>query len=120
MVHFSLLSATVSVLAAVSLVSSTPLPSNPDDQPRAVIVPFVDKHAAARRSMNSAELVKRDLHRIQQRSERAASVERSGAEAVKVKRTAAALEPYDINILRSPQIKKRQSSAHNPLVNANT
>ncbi|KAG9046884.1 hypothetical protein FS837_003469 [Tulasnella sp. UAMH 9824] len=120
MVHFSLLSATASILAATSLVSSTPLPSNPDDQPRAVIVPFVNKHAVARRSMDydPSESIKRDLRRIQQRNERAAMMQHSGVETVKVKRTAAALEPYDINILRKAHMKKRQGYETTPLRNS--
>ncbi|KAG8911400.1 hypothetical protein FRC00_006567, partial [Tulasnella sp. 408] len=120
MVHFSLLSATASILAAASLVSATPLPSNPDDQPRAVIVPFVDKHVAARRSTNysPSESIKRDLRRIQQRNEHAAMTQRPGVETVKVKRIAAALEPYDINILRKAHMKKRQGYEADPLVNS--
>ncbi|KAG8929901.1 hypothetical protein FRC01_003558 [Tulasnella sp. 417] len=119
MVHFSLFSAAAGILAAASVVSSSPVSSNPNDQPRALIVPFVNKHAVARRSINydPSELVKRDLRRVQERKERAALKKRLGVDTVQVKRTAAALEPYHINILRKALIKKRQASATDPLVN---
>ncbi|KAG8929904.1 hypothetical protein FRC01_003561 [Tulasnella sp. 417] len=110
MVHFSILSTTTGILAAVSVVSATPVLSNPSDQPRAFIVPFVNKHAADRRSMNhdSSELINGGLRRVQERNEPAALKKRLGLETVQVKRTAAALEPYDINILRKARMKKRQ------------
>lgn len=120
MVHFSLLSATAGLLAAASsLVSATPVPSQQNDQPRARIVPFVNKHAVARRSesYNPADVVARDLHRIRRRNEIVDRMERSGTERVKVKRTAAALEPYDINTFRKARMNKRQTYAADPLVN---
>ncbi|KAG8946601.1 Type I transmembrane sorting receptor [Tulasnella sp. 408] len=119
MVHFSLLSATAGLLAAASLVSATPVPSNQNEEPRARIVPFVNKHAVARssESYNHADVVERDLRRIQRRNELADLRKRSGTENVKVKRTAAALEPYDINTLRKARMTKRQGSAADPLVN---
>ncbi|KAG8896937.1 Type I transmembrane sorting receptor, partial [Tulasnella sp. 417] len=120
MVHFSLLSATAGILAAASsLVSATPVPSQQDEQPRAHIVPFVNKHAVTRRSVNfsSVDVVERDLRRIQRRNELVDRLKRSGTDNVKAKRTAAALEPYDINTLRKARMKKRQGSAADPLVN---
>ncbi|KAG8952200.1 hypothetical protein FRC04_004907 [Tulasnella sp. 424] len=116
MVHFSIISA--GILAAASLVSATPVPSN--DDPKARIVPFVNKHAAARRSesYSFSETTKRDLHRIQRRNERdAALMKRSGTELLRVKNTAAALEPFDIDCHRKARTKKRQGSSTNPLVN---
>ncbi|KAG8973490.1 Type I transmembrane sorting receptor [Tulasnella sp. 425] len=118
MVHFSIISATAGILAAASLVSATPVPSN--DDPKARIVPFVNKHAAARRSesYNLPETTKRDLHRIQRRNERdAALMKRSGTGNLKVKRTAAALEPFDIDSARKARTKKRQGYSTDPLVN---
>ncbi|KAG9020355.1 hypothetical protein FS837_008296, partial [Tulasnella sp. UAMH 9824] len=120
MVHFSLLSATAGLLAATaSLVSATPVPSNQNEEPRARIVPFVNKHAVARSSegYNHGDVVERDLRRIKRRNELADLRKRSGTENVKVKRTAAALEPYDINTLRKARMTKRQGSAADPLVN---
>ncbi|KIO31954.1 hypothetical protein M407DRAFT_18983 [Tulasnella calospora MUT 4182] len=120
MVNLSLLSATAGLLAAASsLVSATPVPSQQNDQPRARIVPFVNKHAVARRSesYNPTDVVARDLHLIQRRNELEDLMQRSGTEKVKVKRTAAALEPYDINTLRKARMNKRQGSAADPLVN---
>ncbi|KAG8929902.1 hypothetical protein FRC01_003559 [Tulasnella sp. 417] len=121
MVHFSLLSAAAGILAAASVVSATPVPSNPSDQPRAFIVPFDNKHAAARRSMNyePSQLSKRDLRRVQKRNEGAALKKHLGVDTVQVKRTAAALEPYDINILRKARMTKRQGFATAPLVEHN-
>ncbi|KAG8901112.1 hypothetical protein FRC01_009921 [Tulasnella sp. 417] len=121
MVHFSLLSAAAGILTAASVVSATPVPSNPSDQPRAFIVPFVNKHAAARRSMKyeRSQLIKRDLRRVQERNEGAALKKPLGVDTVQVKRTAAAPEPYDINILRKARMKKRQSFATAPLVENN-
>ncbi|KAG9024737.1 hypothetical protein FS837_005218 [Tulasnella sp. UAMH 9824] len=120
MVHLSLLSATAGLLAAASsLVSATPVPSHQNDQPRAHIIPFVSKHAAARRSesYNSADVVKRDLDRIRRRNQVADSMKRSGAKKFNMKRLAAALEPYDINTLRKARTK-RQGYAADPLVNS--
>ncbi|KAG8893353.1 hypothetical protein FRC01_013653, partial [Tulasnella sp. 417] len=121
MVHLSLLSATAGFLAAASsLVSATPVPSHQDEQPRAHIVPFANKHAVTRRSenFNVVDVVERDLRRIQRRNELVDRMKRSGTDNAKVKRTAAALEPYDINTLRKARMKKkRQGSATDPLVN---
>ncbi|KIO16648.1 hypothetical protein M407DRAFT_33704 [Tulasnella calospora MUT 4182] len=120
MVNLSLLSATAGLLAAAStLVSATPVPSHQNDQPRACIIPFANKHAVARRSesYNPADVVARDLRRMQRRNELVDRMERSGTEKVKVKRTAAALEPYDINTFRKARMNKRQGSAADPLVN---
>ncbi|KAG8952202.1 Type I transmembrane sorting receptor [Tulasnella sp. 424] len=118
MVHFSIISATAGILAAACLVSATPVPS--DNDPKARIIPFVNKHAAARRSesYSFSETTKRDLHRIQRRNERdAALMKRSGTELLRAKNTAAALEPFDIDCHRKARTKKRQGYSTDPLVN---
>ncbi|KAG8952204.1 hypothetical protein FRC04_004911 [Tulasnella sp. 424] len=119
MVHLSIISATAGILAVASLVSATPVPSN--NEPKARIIPFVNKHAAARRSKsyNLSETSKRELHRIQGRNERDAAftMKHSGTGNLKAKRTAAALEPYDIDSARKARTNKRQGYATDPSVN---
>ncbi|KAG9031854.1 hypothetical protein FS837_002876, partial [Tulasnella sp. UAMH 9824] len=108
------------LIAASSFVYATPLPTEEKLAAKAKVIPFVNKHAAARNSENysPSAVSKRDLHRIQQRNERLAAIERSGEKVTKSKRKAAALEPYDIGPVRRAAMKKRQgSSASNPLVN---
>ncbi|KAG8973498.1 Type I transmembrane sorting receptor [Tulasnella sp. 425] len=118
MLYVPLLS--TALLAASSFVYATPVPAEQKLAEKAKIIPFVNKHAVVRNSENYSHsaVSKRDLHRIQQRNERIAAVKRSGYKAVKTKRKAAALEPYDIGAARRAAMKKRQgNSAANSLVN---
>ncbi|KAG8959637.1 Type I transmembrane sorting receptor [Tulasnella sp. 425] len=85
---------------------------------KAKIIPFVNKHAAARNSENYSHsaVSKRDLHRIQQRNERVAAVKRTANKAVKTKRKTAALERYDIGAARRAAMKKRQGQFRRELI----
>ncbi|KAG8894451.1 Type I transmembrane sorting receptor, partial [Tulasnella sp. 408] len=118
MLYSTLLS--TALIAASSLVHATPVPTEEKLAEKAKVIPFVNKHAAARNSEDYSPLAvsKRDLHRIQQRNERIAAIKRSGEKVTRSKRKAAALEPYDIGVVRRAAMKKRQgSSASGPLVN---
>ncbi|KAG8985305.1 hypothetical protein FRB90_004791, partial [Tulasnella sp. 427] len=114
MVHFSVLSATAGFLAAASsFVSASPVPSGAE-RVKAHIVPFSSKHAAIRRSedFSATDLSTRDLNRVQRRNELEASLAKRSIPS-NSKRTAAALEPFDIAHLR----KRAGSYATDPLVN---
>ncbi|KAG8969137.1 hypothetical protein FRB90_010759, partial [Tulasnella sp. 427] len=110
MVQLSVISATAGLFA--TLISAFPVP--PAKHPRAEIVSFTNKHVTARHSESYSlmDSIARDLDRIQRR--KALSERPRGAQ--KVKRTAAALEPFDINRYR--QLMKRQGSTYEPMVNA--
>ncbi|KAG8999023.1 Type I transmembrane sorting receptor [Tulasnella sp. 427] len=118
MVHFSILSATTGILASISLVATSPVPSN--EPLKAGVIPFTNQHAVIRSAANftSSDLWQRDLYRMQKRNELlAARRKRSTFPVVRGVQSAKAVatEPFDIGRLR--QLRKRQSSEANPLTN---
>ncbi|KAG8980266.1 hypothetical protein FRB90_007704, partial [Tulasnella sp. 427] len=108
------------LLAASSLVYATPVPTEQELAVKAKVIPFVNKHAAARspESYSHSAVSKRDLDRIHKRSERIAAVKRSGEQVSKFTKRAAALEPFDIAPARAALKKRQGNSAANSLVNS--
>ncbi|KAG9022673.1 Type I transmembrane sorting receptor [Tulasnella sp. UAMH 9824] len=85
MLYSTLLS--TALIAASPFGYATPVPTEEKLAEKAKVIPFVNKHAAARNSENYSPFA---------RNERIAAIKRSGEKVTRSERKAAALEPYDI------------------------
>ncbi|KAG8905409.1 Type I transmembrane sorting receptor, partial [Tulasnella sp. 417] len=113
---------TPTLLAAALLAVSTLSFARPAPQPpkNTLIVPFVNHHAAVRRTegYNPMRVIERDALRL--KSKRIGSTSIQGPSLVTLKReVTGAREPYDVGLTRRATGKKRQSSATSSLKNNN-
>ncbi|KAG8908577.1 Type I transmembrane sorting receptor, partial [Tulasnella sp. 417] len=111
---------TPTLLAAALLAVSTLSFARPAPQPpkNTLIVPFVNHHAAARRTegYNPLRVIERDASRLKSKQIGSTSIQGPGLVTPK-REVTGAREPYDVGLTRRATGKKRQSSATASLEN---
>ncbi|KAG8908578.1 Type I transmembrane sorting receptor [Tulasnella sp. 417] len=116
-----MLTTTAPALLAAALLSVSTLSfARPAPQPlkNTLIVPFVNHHAAARRTegYNPLRVIERDASRLKSKQISSTSIQGPGLVAPK-REVTGAREPYDVGLTRRATGKKRQSSATGSLNN---